>query len=80
MLVAMLSAEYPPRPGGIGDYTRRLGLALLERGQQVAVLTIDEARFTIHDLNASTLNPQSAIQLGLAGWSRCPSGAAAATA
>jgi glycosyltransferase involved in cell wall biosynthesis len=68
MLVAMLSAEYPPRPGGIGDYTRRLGLALLERGQQVAVLTIDEARFTIHDLNSSTLNPQSAIRNRQSSW------------
>ena len=51
MVVAMLSAEYPPRPGGVGDYTRRLGQALVERGQHVLVLTIDDLRFTIYDLN-----------------------------
>src|SRR5947209_8517639 len=59
MIVAMLSAEYPPQPGGIGDYTRRLAQALVDRGQQVPVLTISERRFQIVDLAGSTLHLQS---------------------
>lgn len=39
MRVALLTAEYPPQPGGVGDYTRRLALVLAERGHQVAVIT-----------------------------------------
>lgn len=39
MRIVLLSAEYPPDPGGIGDYTRQLGLALLGRGLAVEVLT-----------------------------------------
>jgi hypothetical protein len=47
MIVAMLSAEYPPQPGGIGDYTRRLGQSLVARGQHVLVFTIDDLRFRL---------------------------------
>ncbi len=43
MHVVLLSAEYPPLPGGIGDYTRRLALALREGGVDVTVLTSAEA-------------------------------------
>ncbi|MCS6937685.1 MAG: glycosyltransferase family 4 protein [Roseiflexaceae bacterium] len=39
MNVALLSAEYPPMPGGVGDYTRNLGMALLQRSHEVVVLT-----------------------------------------
>ncbi|NWG22026.1 MAG: glycosyltransferase family 4 protein [Chloroflexi bacterium] len=39
MKIALLSAEYPPCPGGVGDYTRHLGMALAQRGHQVIVLT-----------------------------------------
>lgn len=39
LLVAFLTAEYPPQPGGVGDYTHQLALALRQQGQQVAVLT-----------------------------------------
>jgi len=61
MIVAMLSAEYPPRPGGIGDYTRRLGQSLVERGQHVFVLTIDDSQFTIYDLQQQDASRQSPI-------------------
>lgn len=40
MRVVLVSAEYPPTPGGVGDYTRQLGLALAERVDDVAVWTI----------------------------------------
>lgn len=39
MSVLLISAEYPPREGGIGDYTRLLALTLHEQGQAAAVLT-----------------------------------------
>lgn len=37
--VTLLSGEYPPRQGGVGDYTFRLGQALAAEGVEVAVLT-----------------------------------------
>jgi len=39
MKIALLSAEYPPCPGGVGDYTRHLGMALVQRDHEVIVLT-----------------------------------------
>jgi glycosyltransferase involved in cell wall biosynthesis len=48
--VALLSGEYPPQPGGIGDYTRQLGEALVARGHRVQVFTIHDSQFTIYDL------------------------------
>lgn len=50
MRIALLSGEYPPQPGGLGDYTRRLGLALAGRGHAVGALTIQEGRFILYDL------------------------------
>ncbi|MEI8165466.1 MAG: glycosyltransferase [Chloroflexales bacterium] len=57
MRVALLTGEYPPQPGGVGDYTRRLAAALRARRHEVAVLTIQEGAFTIYrdDGHASTL-------------------------
>jgi glycosyltransferase involved in cell wall biosynthesis len=37
--IALLSAEYPPLPGGVGDYTARLAAALAARGYAIRVLT-----------------------------------------
>ncbi|MBA3468664.1 MAG: glycosyltransferase family 4 protein [Herpetosiphonaceae bacterium] len=39
MRILLLSAEYPPMPGGIGDYTVELGHALQSQGAQVAIVT-----------------------------------------
>ncbi len=39
MRIALVSAEYPPQVGGLGDYTAQLGLALQRRGHAVTVLT-----------------------------------------
>lgn len=43
----LLSAEYPPTPGGVGDYTHRLGQALARRGHMVAVATIRDGMLTL---------------------------------
>lgn len=39
MRILMISAEYPPMMGGVGDYTRRLNGALTQQGHEVAVVT-----------------------------------------
>ncbi len=43
MRIALLSGEYPPQPGGIGDYTRRLSESLLARG--IPCLRLHHRRF-----------------------------------
>jgi len=37
--LALITGEYPPVPGGVGDYTRELARALRARGHTVAVWT-----------------------------------------
>lgn len=39
MRIIMISAEYPPMAGGVGDYTRRLNGFLTQHGHEVAVIT-----------------------------------------
>lgn len=39
MRIVMISAEYPPMAGGVGDYTRRLNGMLTQLGHEVAVVT-----------------------------------------
>ncbi|HOG46950.1 MAG TPA: glycosyltransferase family 4 protein [Anaerolineae bacterium] len=39
MNVCLVTAEYPPQAGGVGDYTRELARALQRRGAAVEVLT-----------------------------------------
>lgn len=52
MRVLLLTAEYPPQPGGVGDYTAELAAALAAQGVAVAVLTgagegSDDAAFPV---------------------------------
>ncbi len=39
--VLFVAGEYPPVQGGLGDYTRELGRALIAQGQACRVLTLD---------------------------------------
>jgi polysaccharide biosynthesis protein PslF len=72
MHITLLSAEYPPRPGGVGDYTRRLGGALVARGHNISVLTIFDFRLQILDLGPPENNPKSKIQNPKSDWGwRC---------
>ncbi|HEU5099656.1 MAG TPA: glycosyltransferase, partial [Roseiflexaceae bacterium] len=68
MIVAMISAEYPPQPGGVGDYTYRLGQKLAERGQHALVFTIADSRFQIVDLAIPPFNLQSTIYSPKSNW------------
>jgi polysaccharide biosynthesis protein PslF len=68
MIVTLISAEFPPQPGGVGDYTWHLGHALTQRGHSVFVLTIYDLRFTIYDLNREQNNRKSTIVNRKSGW------------
>lgn len=52
MRILFITGEFPPMQGGMGDYTRQIGLALADLGCQVHVLTSDQAgpvdRLTVH--------------------------------
>ncbi|MCS7220660.1 MAG: glycosyltransferase family 4 protein [Anaerolineae bacterium] len=43
MRVLLVTGEYPPMQGGVGDYTRELGIALVALGVEVHVLTAKAA-------------------------------------
>lgn len=64
MRVALLSAEYPPAPGGVGDYTRCLGSALQQQGVDVVVVT--SARATGY--GPPTRQPLPVEELQIAAW------------
>ena len=49
--IALLTGEYPPQPGGVGDYTCQLGHALGAEGHQVAAITIRDGILIRHDLS-----------------------------
>ncbi len=44
MRVCLISGEYPPMQGGVGDYTRELGRALQHQGHATCVLTSTAAQ------------------------------------
>jgi glycosyltransferase involved in cell wall biosynthesis len=55
MRVGLVTGEYAPMPGGVGDFTRALGVALAMHGAEVHVLTSRAARpgtepVTVHPL------------------------------
>lgn len=55
MDVALLTGEYPPRPGGVGDYTQQLADALGRHGHQVSVLTVENGRLIVYRDGARAL-------------------------
>jgi glycosyltransferase involved in cell wall biosynthesis len=52
MRVLILTGEYPPRTGGVGDYSAHLAAALRDQGQAVQVLTSAESDLDDDDLVA----------------------------
>ncbi|MBC8077503.1 MAG: glycosyltransferase family 4 protein, partial [Chloroflexales bacterium] len=66
MKILLLSGEYPPQPGGIGDYTRRLAESLAARGHALHVATIHNGRFVVYDLGNADL--ESKIQNPKSNW------------
>lgn len=78
MTIALLSAEYPPLPGGVGDYTARLADALAARACAVRVLT---SRAAVRRAWLGGAGPGRHVQpiAGRWGWSALPAIAAAST-
>jgi glycosyltransferase involved in cell wall biosynthesis len=71
MRIALLTAEYPPQPGGVGDYTYRLALALADHAHNPAVLTNVPA---LAGVAASSLAPEQPPRVlrQIGGWDwRC---------
>ncbi|MDX1665425.1 MAG: glycosyltransferase family 4 protein [Candidatus Promineifilaceae bacterium] len=44
MRIGLISGEYPPMEGGVGDFTRELAQALAEAGHELHIITNREAR------------------------------------
>ena len=44
MKLALVSGEFPPQQGGVGDYTRELARELARRGIEVCIVTSDNER------------------------------------
>src|SRR5438874_8800063 len=63
--VLMVSGEYPPALGGVGDYTARLAQALRAHGLGVAILT----RASCQRPAAATTGGPEALRPGVPGWS-----------
>lgn len=49
MHLTLLTGEYPPQPGGVGDYTHRLALTLIQRDYRVSVITLQHGQWAIYD-------------------------------
>jgi polysaccharide biosynthesis protein PslF len=58
MRIVLLSAEYPPTPGGVGDYTQALAITLAAYGEDVEI-------WTIRNGMVCSLNPRTPDQLGM---------------
>jgi len=61
MRIGLISGEYPPQQGGVGAYTRILGLELASAGHEVFVLAgpsavEDDSRLTLDRVSAWKLN------------------------
>ena len=72
MRIALLSGEYPPQPGGIGDYTRTLGVALAKLGHGCLVLTIQGGQLLRYDLAAAERPPAPIAPARGWGWASWP--------
>ncbi len=67
MRILFITGEYPPQPGGVGDYTQRLGQTLANAGHEILVLTIAQQRWRIVSVS-STGEQVFASSPGMASW------------
>jgi glycosyltransferase involved in cell wall biosynthesis len=49
MRITFITGEYPPQPGGVGDYSQCLAQALVARGEHVSVLTVQQGQLWLID-------------------------------
>lgn len=72
--IALLSAEYPPQIGGVGDYTRCLARALLARGHAVLVVTgsLPAVSYTQEEQSEGANHADPPVYSAIGGWGwRC---------
>ena len=60
MRIGLLTGEYPPMQGGVGDYTRELGRALIALGHEVVVIT--------HTGSGAQAGEGLAVETPVTGW------------
>ncbi|MBX3066812.1 MAG: glycosyltransferase family 4 protein [Anaerolineae bacterium] len=73
MRIGMITGEYPPMQGGVGDFTRELARALVQMGHQVLVLTSRQARGDPSDgvqVSAEVTNWNMATLRQVGKWAR----------
>ncbi len=69
MKIGLISGEFPPMPGGVGDFTRRLAENLGEHGHDVQILS--RAGSSSDGLNISALRNWGPLCLpAMRGWAR----------
>ncbi|MFQ6100128.1 MAG: glycosyltransferase family 4 protein [Anaerolineae bacterium] len=66
MRIGLVAGEYPPDQGGVGDFTRELGRALVALGHEVHVLT-SATRATLH-VSRLTSNASPFVHRRVPGW------------
>lgn len=69
MRILFVTGEYPPTPGGIGDYTQQLAAALYARNHTVSVLTIQARQLLCYTVVSEQPYAEQRQVLGPArGW------------
>ncbi|MDX9954319.1 MAG: glycosyltransferase family 4 protein [Anaerolineae bacterium] len=56
MRIAIISGEYPPLEGGVGDFTQTLGLELLRQGHELHILTGKQGAATVSEEEGLTIH------------------------
>lgn len=67
MRILFITGEYPPQPGGVGDYTQRLAQTLAIAGHEVITLTATQGRWQLWRATSSGDEPLVAPR-GRASW------------
>ncbi|MBI3360350.1 MAG: glycosyltransferase, partial [Chloroflexi bacterium] len=57
MRIGLVTGEYPPQQGGVGDFTHRLTLALTALGHEMHVITRTAGKTQIPNPESQTPNP-----------------------
>jgi glycosyltransferase involved in cell wall biosynthesis len=68
MRICLVSGEYPPMQGGVGDCTRELGRALVQLGHQIVVLTSHRAALSPNTPVLSAQEPEVCPIVGRWDW------------
>jgi glycosyltransferase involved in cell wall biosynthesis len=69
MRIGLVTGEYPPRQGGVGDFTRELGATLAGLGHEAHVITREETSLGAEDTNPESQDPNFRVHRAVRGWS-----------